>query len=211
MNVGFIRFKEALYVQGIFSTDHIRQYFPTFNSDNLLQWQQKGYIVKLRNKWYCFKEFLAIPDSHYLIANEIYSPSYVSHQQALMFYGLIPEHIVDSISVTTKKTNSFEILQRSYKYYSVKRELFFGYRLMPINVNGIMRSIKIAEKEKAILDLLYLYSFYKTAVDIEDLRLNEPVMENEIDWPKLTAYTKRFNSKTLSSKVDILIKIFKHD
>lgn len=211
VNLSFIHFKELLSQQGVFSTDHLRLYFPSFNHDNLLQWQRKGYIVKLRNKWYCFKEFLAIPDSQYLIANQIYSPSYVSHQQALMFYGLIPEHIVDSTSVTTKKTNTFEILQRNYKYYSVKPDLFFGYRLMPLTVNGIQRSISIAEKEKAILDLLYLFDFYRSADDIEGLRLNEQIMETEIDWNRMDSFTERFRSKTLSSKVDILKKLYKHD
>jgi hypothetical protein len=128
-----------------------------------------------------------------------------------MYYGLIPEHIVDSTSVTTKKTNSFEILQRNYKYYSVKAELFFGYRLMPLNVNGIQRRVNIADMEKAILDLLYLYSFYRSADDVEGLRLNEQIMETEINWIKLESYTERFRSKTLTSKVDILKKIYKHD
>lgn len=211
MNLSFIHIKELLFQQGVFSTDHLRLYFPSFNPDNLLRWQRKGYIVKLRNKWYCFKEFLTIPDSQYLIANQIYSPSYVSHQQALMFYGIIPEHIVDSTSVTTKKTNNFEILQRNYKYYSIKPELFFGYRLLPLTVNGIQRSINIAEKEKAILDLLYLFDFYRSADDIEGLRLNEHIMETEIDWNRMDSYTERFRSKTLSSKVNILQKIYKYD
>ena len=211
MNTGFVQFREALFVQGLFSTDHIRLQFPDFNSDNLLNWQKKGYIRKLRNKWYCFREFLAVPDSHFLIANQIYSPSYISHQQALMFYGIIPEHIVDSTSVTTKKTNNFVVLERNYKYYSVKPDLFFGYRLMSITINDSVRNILMAEKEKAILDLLYLFSFYKTQSDIEELRLNEHIMENEIDWEKMDNYTSRFRSKTLSNKIEILKKNFKHD
>jgi predicted transcriptional regulator of viral defense system len=211
MNIGFVRFREALFVQGLFSTDHIRLQFPDFNTDNLLNWKRKGYIVKLRNKWYCFREFLAVPDSHFLIANQIYLPSYISHQQALMFYGIIPEHIVDSTSITTKKTNSFLVLERNYKYYSVKPELFFGYRLMSITINGSVRKILIAEKEKAILDLLYLFSFYKTQNDMEELRLNEYIMENEIDWEKLDNYTRIFSSKTLAGKVSNLKIIYRHD
>jgi len=128
-----------------------------------------------------------------------------------MFYGIIPEHIVDSTSVTTKKTNNFVVLERNYKYYSVKPDLFFGYRLMSITINDSVRNILMAEKEKAILDLLYLFSFYKTQSDIEELRLNEHIMEIEIDWEKMDNYTSRFRSKTLSNKIEILKKNFKHD
>jgi hypothetical protein len=53
MNIGFIQFREAFFMQGLFSTDHIRLQLPDFNTDNLLNWQKKGYIVKLPNKWYC--------------------------------------------------------------------------------------------------------------------------------------------------------------
>jgi predicted transcriptional regulator of viral defense system len=211
MNLSFIQFREAFFQQGLFSTDHIRLQFPDFNSDNLLYWQQKGYILKLRNKWYCFKEFTGIADFHYLIANQVYHPSYISHQQALMFYGIIPEHIVDSTSITTKKTSGFEILQRHYKYYSVKPELYFGYRLMSMNVNGIVRNFLIAEKEKAILDFLYLFTFYKTQQDIEELRFNELVLENDMDWEKLNSYLLRFQSKALESKINLLKKTIGYD
>ncbi len=211
MNVGFLKFKEVLYAHGLFSTAHIQLYFPDFNTDNLINWQKKGYIIKLRNKWYCFKEFSENADSLFIIANQVYAPSYISHQQALMYYGLIPEHIVASTSVTTKKTASFEIMDRVYKYYSVKQELFFGYKLLGININGISRSIMMAEKEKALLDLLYFYSFYKNVDDIKNLRLNEHLMENELNWEQLNAYALRFKSKTLIKKVGLLKKIFVND
>lgn len=211
MNVGFIKFKETLFAQGLFSTAHIQLFFPGFNTDNLLNWQRKGYILKLRNMWYCFKEFADEADSSFIIANQVYAPSYVSHQQALMFYGLIPEHIVASTSVTTKKTASYKILNRTYKYYSIKKELFFGYKLMALNINGIARSIMMAEKEKAILDLLYFYSFYKSIDDLKNLRLNEHIMQNDISWATMDAYAIRFKNKTLLKKVEFLKKMFSND
>lgn len=211
MNISFLKFKEVLFAQGLFSTAHIQLFFPDFNNDNLLNWQKKGYIIKLRNKWYCFKEFIQNTESSFIIANQVYAPSYISHQEALMFYGLIPEHIVASTSITTRKTASFEIIGRTYKYYSVKQELFFGYKLKELNINGIKRTIMIAEKEKAILDLLYLYSFYKSLDDIKNLRLNEHIMENEISWEIMDAYAHRFKSKTLLKKLSLLKKIFTND
>lgn len=208
MNLSFILFKETLLQQGLFSVDHIRLLFPAFNTDNLVHWQKAGYIFRLRNKWYCFKEFLTITDYHYLVANNIYSPSYISHQEALMYYGLIPEHVVDSISITTKKTAMFLVVNRTYRYYSISPKYFFGYELKEMNVNGLKRNFLMADREKAILDLLYIYDFYKTKQDISELRFNELVLENEVNWGKLENYLGKFNIKTLSNRVNLLKKIY---
>ncbi|MCX6277645.1 MAG: hypothetical protein NT004_06090 [Bacteroidetes bacterium] len=208
MNLGFIKFKEALLQQGLFSIDHIRLLFPAFNTDNLVNWQKAGYILKLRNKWYCFREFLTTTDFSYLVANNIYAPSYISHQEALMYYGLIPEHIVDSVSITTKKTASFQVGNRIYRYYSISPKYFFGYELKEMMVNGLKRNFLMADKEKAVLDLLYIYDFYKTTRDISELRFNELVLENEVDWGKMDNYLGKFNIKTLANRVNLLKKIY---
>ena len=208
MSLSFLQFKETLFQQGIFSIDHIRLLFPDFNSDNLLNWQKKGYIFKLRNKWYCFREFTTITDSHYLIANTIYSPSYISHQEALLFYGLIPEHIIDSTSVTTKKTASYTCLNKRYKYYSISPKYFFGYCLKKMMVNGIPRNFLIAEMEKAILDFLYFYDFYNTEEDILEIRFNEIVLEDEVNWDKIDDYLGKFNNKALIKRIRLIQKAY---
>ena len=208
MNLSFILFKEALLQQGLFSTDHIRLLFPAFNTDNLLHWQKAGYIFRLRNKWYCFKEFLTITDYHYLVANNIYTPSYISHQEALMYYGLIPEHVLDSISITTKKTAKFLSLNRTYKYYSISPKYFFGYELKEMSVNGLKRNFLMADREKAILDLLYIYNIYKTEQDVSELRFNELVLENEVNWRKMENYLRKFNIRTLTNSANLIKKIY---
>ena len=208
MNLSFILFKEALFQQGLFSTDHIRLLFPAFNTDNLLHWQKAGYIFRLRNKWYCFKEFLTITDYHYLVANNIYTPSYISHQEALMYYGLIPEHVVDSVSITTKKTAGFLAVNRTYRYYSISLKYFFGYELKEMMVNGLKRNFLMADREKAILDLLYIYNIYKTEQDISELRFNELVLENEVNWSKIENYLGKFNIRTLTNSANLIKKIY---
>lgn len=208
MNISFLRFKEAFFQQGIFSVDHVRLVFPDFNTDNLLNWQKKGYIYKLRNKWYCFKEFTSITDYHYLVANTIYAPSYISHQEALLFYGLIPEHIVDSTSMTTRKTMRFRCINRTYTYYSISPVYFFGYELKAMMVNGTSRNFLIAGREKAILDFLYIYSYYTSEEEISEIRFNEIVLEEEVDWKKMEGYLKRFNNKSLEKRIRCVQKMY---
>jgi len=207
MRLNYLQFRDAFAGQGIFSTDHIRLRYPDFNSDNLLYWQKKGYIVKLRNKWYCFSEWMNTAGFHYLVANSIYRPSYISHQEALAFYGLIPESITDSISVTTKKTMSFRVMSRTFKYYSIHPRYFFGYELKEMNAGGYRRSFMMADREKAILDLFYLYDFYRTDRDISEIRFNEAILEDDMDWDRMSQYLKRFNNKVLEKKIMLLKEI----
>jgi predicted transcriptional regulator of viral defense system len=207
MPLSYLEFREKLYPQGIFSISQIRLYFPGFNSDNLLFWQKKGYVLRLRKGWYCFREFIQVPEFSFLVANNLYAPSYISHQEALLFYGLIPEHIVDSTSISTKKTETFNVLGKIYKYYSIHPKLFFGYVLKNMTVNGWTRNFMIAEKEKAILDLLYLFDFYKTEEDLAEIRFNESVLGKDIDWQKMDEYLSRFNIKILEKKILLIRKI----
>ena len=207
MPLSYFEFREKLYPLGIFAISQIRLYFPDFNSDNLLFWRKKGYILRLRKGWYCFKEFTQVSEFSFLVANNLYTPSYISHQEALLFYGLIPEHIVTSTSVTTKKTESFHVLGKIYKYYSIHPRFFFGYVLKNMTVNGWTRSFMIAEREKAILDLLYLFDFYKTEEDLAEIRFNDSVLEKDIDWQRMDEYLGRFNIKILEKKIRLIRKI----
>jgi predicted transcriptional regulator of viral defense system len=208
MSISYLEFRESLYPQGLFSISQLRLYFPDFNSDNLLSWQKKGHIIRLRRGWYCFREFIKVPEYNFLVANNIYSPSYVSHQEALLFYGLIPEHIVDSTSITTKKTAVFTIRGKVFKYYSVHPRLFFGYELKEMNVNGFKRNFMIADREKALLDLLYIFDFYKTEEDIKEIRLNETALENDINWNRMDEYLKRSGIRILEKKIRLIQKIY---
>lgn len=207
MSISFIKFRDTLFPLGLFSIPQVNLYFPDFNSDNLLYWQKKGYILKLRRGWYCFRDFINISEFNYLIANNIYAPSYISHQDALAYYGLIPEHIVHSISVTTKKTAIFSTPVRIFKYYSIHPRLFFGFELKEMMINGFKREFLIADREKAILDLLYLFDFYISESDLEEIRLNEAVLEKEVNWTRMDEYLSRFGLKMLDRKIQIIRKI----
>jgi len=89
----FELFRNTFEKHLIFSVYDVNAYFPDFDSKRLVEWQKKGYIVKLINKWYYFPLFTKQNNSHLLAANSIYHPSYISLQTALSYYNLIPEFI----------------------------------------------------------------------------------------------------------------------
>lgn len=177
-----------------------------FNRVNLYHWIKKGYIVKLRKEWYAFAESLRWPDFGEYVANRIYRPSYLSLHYALAHYGMIPEGVFQYTSVTSLKTAEFTNPFGNYSYQSVKRELMFGYKPLLMK-DG--RAIYFATPEKALMDLLYLYPFYKTEQDMLDLRLDEDFMEEDFDYELFLKYASAVKSKEFHNRINILIATYR--
>ena len=155
----YIEFKSVFLDKVCFSSHQIHSKYPEFNTNNLTRWIKKGLLVKLRNGHYAFPEYLEEPASPFYIANRIYRPSYISLHSALAFYGLIPEAVVQVTSVSPLKTVEFKNRFGIFSYKSVQPALIFGYDQKPF-----LKSITMlmAQPEKALLDLLYLYPFYNS-------------------------------------------------
>ena len=127
----WVEFRAKMEPFRIFSVRDVEKQFPSMNRMNLVRWQKKGYILKLRNKWYAFNDAENHENIEWLAANLIYAPSYISLQTALSWYNLIPEMIVSTTSVTTQKTNKFSTPLGNFDYHRIKPELFgFGYWLV---------------------------------------------------------------------------------
>ncbi len=118
-----------------------------------------GMFIKLRNGFYAMKDSYASP---LLIANKIYQPSYVSLGTALSHYGIIPETVYATTSVTTKTSREFATPKGSFIYQRVKKQAFTGYGLRTIDGERIF----IADPEKALADYLYF-------VDLRRVSLND--------------------------------------
>ena len=202
--MNYLEFRNRLIELGAFSAHQANAVFPSFSPNNLTRWQRQGLIVKLRQGFYVFQEAVSQPNFAFFLSNFIYRPSYVSLHTALAFYGIIPEAVIQVTAVSSLKTADFKNGVAQFSYKSIKPDLFFGYEQKPFGD----RSISIATPEKAILDLLYLYPFYNTESEIENLRLDEDFMRNELDTGKLTSYLKRFNNKKLAQRVGILRRLY---
>ena len=201
----FLTFKERMYPMGCFSINQVLLWETDFDRNNLTRWCQKGLLVKLRNQYYAFPEYRQVPDFSRYVANRIYAPSYVSLHSALSFYGMIPEEVVHTTSVTTLKTARFNNAFGTFHYQNVKPTFFFGYE---IKLMRDRRGVLFATPEKALLDLLYLNLFYKTEQDMEDLRLDEDYMQSEFDCQRMAAFLEKTGSKTLEKRVKILLKVY---
>jgi len=190
---------------GCFNINQVLLWEKCFDRNNMTRWCRKGLLVKLRNQYYAFPEYRQVPDFSRYVANRIYTPSYISLHSALSFYGMIPEEVVQLTSVTTLKTAKFENAFGTFHYQNVKTPLFFGYE-MKMMQNG--RALLFATPEKALLDLLYLNPYYKTEQDMEELRLDEDFMQNELDRDRMMSYLLKIESKTLDQKIKRLMKVY---
>ncbi|MCQ2318600.1 MAG: hypothetical protein MJZ90_06750 [Bacteroidales bacterium] len=208
IKMGYLEFREKLLPLGCFNLQQARVWFPDLDRTNITRWVKNGHLIKLRQNHYAFAECRQMNDFEMLVANKIYQPSYISLHSALAFYGMIPEMVVQKTSVTTLKTARFTNDFGEFSYNTIKSELFFGYEPKPLKDN---RSILFATPEKALLDLLYLFPFYNTAEEIEELRLDEYFMKEELDRERLNSYLGDFHCKALENRIEILSKIFDYD
>jgi predicted transcriptional regulator of viral defense system len=140
---------------------------------------------------YAFPEIgTAVSVNPAVLANHLYSPSYLSTYWALGFYGLIPEKVVTYTSVTRRVTRSFTNAFGHFRYQSLKTSAFFGYKLRTIGTDKIL----IAEPEKALLDLWYLESGDWTPVRMSEMRFQNVEVVNRL---QLIDYAERYQSPRL--------------
>jgi len=204
--MNYLDFRTALYSFEVFCIRDIEKLFPKFDSRRLVEWQRKGYIQKLINKWYLFADIHINDRLRNRISNCLHRPSYISLESALSHYGLIPEAVYSVQNITTRKTIAYETIAGTFNYRSIKAQLFFGYEVN----NKQTIPLLIASPEKAILDYLYLNHQLNTIEDIEGLRLNMTTFNETINKDRLISYAACFESKTLNKRLNLLNKINKY-
>lgn len=164
-------------------------------------WVKKGYLLPLKRGLYVFSEsYSQGKTSNLFIANYLVSPSYVSLEYALGFYGLIPEKVSLITSITSKKTTLFSNTLGEFQYRSIKPQLFFGFK----KIEDMGQNAFIAQPEKALLDYFYLNSsqFKGNPEEFESMRLQNV---EEIDIQKIEDFKKHYGRK-MTKIIDALIK-----
>ncbi len=203
--MNWITFRAKMFDVACFNIHQVYAWQPGFDRNNMVRWTRKGYLIRLRQGVYTFPEYKAVPDAAAYFAGRMYSPSYISLHSALSFYGLIPEALVQVTSVTSLKTATFTNGFGDFSYRSVKPELMFGYEPRKV-MDG--RSLSFATREKAVLDLLYLYPFYNTEEELEQLRLDQEILHEELRLERLQAFLEKFKSRALEQRVNLLRKVY---
>ena len=134
---------------------------------------KKGLISPIKRGLYCFDKSKI---DELELAGQLYSPSYISLETALNYYGVIPDIPIAVRSVTPITTKKIKTGLGDYYYLKIDSKLFFGFSQMPYN---------IAYKEKALLDYFYLRRVRKVSLEAR-LQLND------WDWKRYHEYAAAF-------------------
>jgi predicted transcriptional regulator of viral defense system len=155
----------------------------------LSRWTTSGKIYQLRRGLYSLAQPYQKSVPHpFLIANRLVGGSYVSLQSALAYYGMIPELVPTTTSVSTPFGQyDFRHIQVSWFHTYHRKEL------------GNNQWAYIATPEKALLDLVYLqpggdeddylHSLRLQAMDQLDMGLLQR-LASTADKPKLNRAAK---------------------
>ena len=132
----------------------VESLYPELKSgEKKVSWLEKqGYIIRLKRGLYVLNpEHSGKPLSSELIANHLYSPSYISMATALRYYGLIPEAVYMHQSMTIKHSRSFQTPIGNFDYRHMAKEPF------AVGVRSVQRegyAFLMASPEKALCDLI---------------------------------------------------------
>lgn len=171
--------------------------------------EQKGDLIRLKQGMYVTQSYLSGQQlSTFLIGNNLYGPSYISLQSALRYYGLIPEFVFTTCSMTMKPSQIFRNSMGRFEYVQIDREVF------PIGVREVTygngTTILIASPEKALCDLIadisHLNLRYRNEILVwleEDIRFDMDELFH-FDTHILREYAKVGKKKNM---INQLIKI----
>ncbi|MCD8297747.1 MAG: hypothetical protein LUC88_09270 [Prevotella sp.] len=121
-------------------------------NQKLRQLERDGEIIRLKKGLYVVSpQRGGKPLSTELIANHIYAPSDISKSSALSYYGLIPERVYITQSMTVKQSRIFNTPLGRFDYSHISREAFH-VGLRSVMCDGF--AFIMASPEKALCDLI---------------------------------------------------------
>ena len=193
----FLDFKQQFSDFNAIAFQDIQNAFGRVNQSQLIAWKKKGYIASARKGMYIIKDHEI---DNFLLANEM-NDSYISLEFALSHYQMIPEITPSITSVSNSRNEEIENYLGNFYYYKVAPKLFCGFVLMESSVRK-GRFIRIAEKEKALFDLIYFRKDLKTDEDFASLRLNA----EKINLNRVREFIALVEAAQIKKRLDNFIK-----
>jgi len=162
----FLEFQKQFKNFNVITYQDISNVFGKFRQAQLHDWKDCGYIKSVRKGMYVLAD--AQIDVK-LLANEL-NDSYISLEYALAYHQLIPEVVPSITSISNERGEEVSNDFGTFYYSKITPKLFNGFKLLESIIKP-GRFIRIAEKEKALFDLVYMRGDLKDAEDFASLRL----------------------------------------
>lgn len=170
-------------------------------NDKVSEWMREGALQALRRGLYVTAPGLrSEPVCLPLVANHLYGPSYVSHDFALAFHGLIPEGVAEVTSVTPKPSRSFSNGLGRFSYQHLPLRFHAMGQCLNHTADGF--GFLMATPTKALCDRLVLSRelppLSRTAMGqwlLEELRIDPDLLAHlslgELDRYRAIGYKRR--------------------
>ncbi len=138
-------------------------------ASQLSRWVRAGRLIQLRRGVYALPDTVRpMPFDPAYVANMLVRPSYVSLQEALSRYGMIPEAVFWTTSITTARSARFQTPMGRYLYRHVSPKWFHGFTEW---TSALGPDFYFATPEKALLDLAYVTKDSDNPLYVRSLRL----------------------------------------
>ena len=197
-----------------FTTSVLASFYPKTRqiNDKARRLEQQGRIIRLKRGLYVRSANDGAVIIPFLIANHLYGPSYVSMHTALRHYGLIPERVYLTQSMTIKHSRSFDTPIGRYSYYSCPTN-YFPIGIQQESQEGV--TYLVATPEKALCDLI-IKSPGMNATTVKSLR-SWLVDDLSFDMEAFNQFNKEImvrcalQAPAKNNVLSLLIKLINHE
>jgi predicted transcriptional regulator of viral defense system len=190
---------------GLFRTGQILggERSPADVRSQLNRWVKSGRVLRLRRGVYALGEPYRQKMAHpFTVANALKKASYVSLQSALAHYGMIPEYVPVTTSVTTGRPEELETPAGRFQFRHVAGRLFDGFSETEVSPGEFAL---LASPYKALVDLLYLTPGGDQSDYLDELRLSPP---EHFAADTLRASAQRSGSVKVRRAVERLLQLW---
>ena len=122
--------------------------------------KKEGLLEGLTNGVY---KLIDTPSNDFVIANNLYSPSYISLETALNYYGILIQTPYTISSITTRRNKLIKQGEKEFIFFHLSSNYFFDY----IKEKDFL----IATPEKALIDTIFFKAIGKSKTDLSELIL----------------------------------------
>src|SRR3989338_22343 len=139
-------------------------------------------------------------EHEFIIASALISPYYISYWSALNYYGLTEQVSKTIFIATTKRKLEKELMGLKFRFITLHKTKFFGFRSILQNNHYI----NIAEKEKVIIDCLDLPR--NCGGIIEVIKAIDGCKE-ELDLNTLITYAKKMQNAAILNRLGYILEL----
>ncbi len=203
--MNFDRFIDLVPSNGLFRTGQllagVRR--PQDLRRQLSRWVDAGKVVQLRRGVYLLNAPYAKLSVHsFVVANALQRASYVSLQSALSHYGMIPEYVPVTTSITTGRPEELSVALGRFQFRHIAKQRFSGFSEIEVTPG---QHALLATPYKALVDLLYLTPHSDDIGYLGELRITRP---HEFEDEQLFRVAKASQSAKVERAVKLLASVW---